>query len=108
MHDEVGHGDFPQHLDDLLAAILVKLGAKDAGEPVKIDGDAVVADYRLANEPARFLVVKPEMRLQQSVELAALFVGNLSVDLPGRGRATLLRPAAIPPRANSPRALQGE
>ena len=108
VHHEVDHGDFPQHLDDLLAAILIELGAKDAGEPVKIDGDAVVADYRLANEPARFIVAKPEMRLQQSVELAALFVGNLSVDLPGRGRATLLRPAAIPPRANSPRVLQGE
>ena len=80
VHHEVSHGDFPQHLDDLLAAILVELGAKDAGEPVKIDGDAVVADYRLANEPARFIVVKPEMRLQQSIELAALFVGNLSVD----------------------------
>ena len=83
VHHEVDHGDFPQHLDDLLAAIRIELGAKDAGEPVKIDGDAVVADYRLANEPARFIVAKPEMRLQQSVELAALFVGNLSVDLQG-------------------------
>ena len=79
---EVGHGDFPQHLDDLLAAILIELGAKDAGEPVKIDG-AVAADYRLANEPARFIVANPEMRLQQSVELAALFVGNLAVDCQG-------------------------
>jgi hypothetical protein len=82
VHHEVSHGDFPQHLDDLLAAILVELGAKDASEPVKIDG-GVVADYRLANEPARFIVAKPEMRLQQSIELAALFVGNLSVDCQG-------------------------
>ena len=64
MHHAVGHGDFPQHLDDLLAAILVELGAKHAGEPVEIDG-VVLADFRLANEPARFIVAKPEMRLQQ-------------------------------------------
>ena len=83
MHHAVSHGDFPQHLDDLPAAILVELGAKDAGEPVKIDGGAVVADYRLANEPARFIVAKPEMRLQQSFELAALFGGKLSVDCHG-------------------------
>ncbi len=83
MHHQIGHGDFPQHLDDLLATILVELGAKDAGEPVKIDG-AVVADYRrLANEPARFIVAEPEMRLQQSFELAALFSGKLSVDCHG-------------------------
>src|SRR5436309_2957104 len=35
VHDAIGHGNFPQHLDDLLAAILVELGAKDAGEPVE-------------------------------------------------------------------------
>ena len=46
---------------------------------MKIDG-AVVVDYRLANELARFIVAKPEMPLQQSIELAALFGGNLSVD----------------------------
>ena len=82
MHHAIGHGDFPQHLDDLLAAFLVELGAKHAGEPVKIDG-VVLADFRLANEPARFIVAKPEMRLQQSSELAALFGGNLSVDCRG-------------------------
>ena len=49
----------------LLAAFLVELGAKHAGEPVKIDG-VVLADLCLANEPARFIVAEPEMRLQQS------------------------------------------
>ena len=82
VHHAIGHGDFPQHLDDLLAAFLVELGAKHAGEPVEIDG-VVLADLRLANEPARLIVAKPEMRLQQGSEFAALFGGNLSVDCPG-------------------------
>src|SRR6478609_3062873 len=45
--------------------------------------EARIKDLSFANEPARFIVAKPEMRLQQSFELAALFGGNLSVDCRG-------------------------
>jgi hypothetical protein len=102
----VSHGDFPQHLDDLLAAFLVELGAKHAGEPVEIDG-VVLADLasrmsrRVSSSPSPKCVCSKALSLRRS-SLAT------SPSIARAWTSNAAAPAAIPPRANSPRALQGE
>ncbi len=79
VHDPVGHYDFPQHFDNTLAAVLVQLATKNAGETVNI-GRLVLLSFCFSQQKSNFIAVKIKSLLQYGIEFPTFLWIESTID----------------------------